>query len=80
MSDFRKYDVDNYEDNESEELKETAKRLMEDPKKIQQALKLYDSQMYSTKEIAEITGVSVKTLYNAIAERKEANLNGGVPT
>ena len=47
-------------------------RPKKDPKKVQQALKLYDSQMHSTKEIAEITGVSVKTLYNAIAERKEA--------
>jgi len=43
------------------------------PKKIQQALKLYDSQLHSTKEIAEITGVSVKTLYNAINERKAAH-------
>ena len=41
-----------------------------DPKKVQNALKLYDSQMHSTKEIAEITGVSIKTLYNAINERK----------
>ena len=55
-------------------------RPRKDPKKVQQALKLYDSQMHSTKEIAEITGVSVKTLYNAINERKIARqvTNNGV--
>ena len=47
-------------------------RPRKDPKDINKALKLYDAQTHSTKEIAEITGISVKTLYNAINERKEA--------
>ena len=43
-----------------------------EPKKIQKALKLYDAQTHSTKEVAELTGISVKTLYNALNARKEA--------
>jgi DNA invertase Pin-like site-specific DNA recombinase len=41
-----------------------------DQKKINKALKLYDAQTHSTKEIAELSGISVKTLYNALEARK----------
>ena len=47
-------------------------RPPKDPKAVTKALKLYDSQTHSTKEIAALTGVSVKTLYNAINARKDA--------
>ncbi|MEH7504931.1 recombinase family protein [Neobacillus drentensis] len=40
--------------------------------KVKRALKLYDSKEYSTKEIAEMTGVSVATLYRKIREREGA--------
>ena len=41
-------------------------------KTIKLALDMYDSQKHSTREIAETVGISVKTLYNAINERKAA--------
>lgn len=44
-----------------------------DAKAVEKALKLYDAQTHSTKEISELTGISVKTLYNAINKRKQAN-------
>lgn len=47
-----------------------------DNKKIEKALKLYDAKTHSTKEISELTGISVKSLYNAINARKEAFVNG----
>jgi DNA invertase Pin-like site-specific DNA recombinase len=50
-------------------------RPKKDPKIIQKALRLYDAQTHSTKEIAQITGISVKSLYNAINARKEAVTN-----
>ncbi len=49
-------------------------RPRKDPKLIQKALKLYDAKTHSTKEIAEITGISVKTLFNAINARKKEHL------
>jgi DNA invertase Pin-like site-specific DNA recombinase len=45
-------------------------RPKKDPKTIQKALKLYDAQTHSTKEIAKLHGISVKTLYNALDARK----------
>ena len=51
-------------------------RPRKDVKIIQKALKLYDAKTHSAKDIAEITGISVKTLYNAIDARKEAALAG----
>ncbi|UNK19282.1 recombinase family protein [Paenibacillus sp. N3/727] len=41
-----------------------------DQKKIEQALKLYDSQKHSIAEIEEMTGVKKATLYRAINNRK----------
>jgi DNA invertase Pin-like site-specific DNA recombinase len=43
-----------------------------DPKKIKQALKLYDSQEHTVAEIQELTGVNRATLYRALKERKES--------
>lgn len=43
-----------------------------DIKEVQRALTMYDAQLHSAKEIAETVGISVKTLYNAINERKQA--------
>lgn len=40
-------------------------------KKIQQALKLYDSRQYSLKEIKEMSGVSPTTLYRYLEIRKK---------
>ena len=45
-------------------------RPRKDPKIIRKALKLYDAQTHSVKEIAELTGISTKTLYNALDARK----------
>jgi DNA invertase Pin-like site-specific DNA recombinase len=45
-------------------------RRATDPKKIEKALKLYESQTHSIKEIIAITGVSHGTLYKAINAAK----------
>ncbi|AFH59645.1 recombinase family protein [Paenibacillus caseinilyticus] len=45
-------------------------RPVSDQKKIEKALKLYDTQTYTVKEIEEMTGVKRATLYRAIAKRK----------
>jgi DNA invertase Pin-like site-specific DNA recombinase len=42
-----------------------------DPKKVKQALKLYDSQEHTVAEIEELTGVNRATIYRALKERKE---------
>ncbi|MCM3784327.1 recombinase family protein [Neobacillus mesonae] len=42
-----------------------------DRKRVNQALKLYDSQAHTVAEITELTGVTKTTLYRAIRERKE---------
>ena len=41
-----------------------------EPKKIEKALKMYDAQTFTTKEIAKTCGIAVKTLYNALEARK----------
>lgn len=43
-----------------------------DQKKIEQALKLYDSKIHSITEITEMTGVSKTTLYKYLKERSAA--------
>jgi len=42
-----------------------------DPKKLEKALRLYDSNSYSVREITEITTVSQGVLYSALRERKK---------
>ncbi|MBN1181121.1 MAG: recombinase family protein [Bacteroidales bacterium] len=42
-------------------------------KAVEQALKMYDSQKFSIREIAESTKLSMATVNRRIAERKEAN-------
>jgi DNA invertase Pin-like site-specific DNA recombinase len=42
-----------------------------DKRKIEQALKLYDSQEYTVAEITELTGVSKATLYRALKDRDQ---------
>lgn len=42
-----------------------------DPRKIERALKLYDTKAHTVKEITEMTGVSKPKLYQALKERKE---------
>lgn len=44
-----------------------------DKKKVEQALKLYDSKDHTITEIQELTGVNRGTLYRAIKERESAN-------
>lgn len=46
-------------------------RKAADRKKVEQALKLYDSNMHSITEITEMTGVSKTTLYKYLKERKQ---------
>jgi DNA invertase Pin-like site-specific DNA recombinase len=46
-------------------------RPVSDQKKIEQALKLYDTEAHTVKEIEELTGVKRATLYRAINKRKE---------
>lgn len=43
-----------------------------DPRKISQALKLYDTKTHSVPEITEVTGITKATLYRAIKERELA--------
>ena len=42
-----------------------------DPKKVEKALRLYESQTHSINEIIQITGVSQGTLYKAIRNAKK---------
>lgn len=42
-----------------------------DQKKITVALQLYDSKQHSVKEICEMSGISQKTLYNYVNNRKK---------
>jgi len=49
-------------------------RPVSDQKKIEQALKLYDSETHTVKEIEELTGVKRATLYRSISKR-----NGDTP-
>lgn len=44
-------------------------RPVSDQKKIEQALKLYDAETHTVKEIEELTGVKRATLYRAITKR-----------
>jgi DNA invertase Pin-like site-specific DNA recombinase len=46
-------------------------RPVSDQKKIEQALKLYDTEAHTVNEIEELTGVKRATLYRAITKRKE---------
>ena len=41
------------------------------PYKVSLALELYDKQEHTVKQISEITGISRKTIYNKLNERKE---------
>lgn len=45
-------------------------RPKKDSKKVEMAIKMYDSKQHTVKEISEITGVSRTTLYTAISKRK----------
>lgn len=45
-------------------------RPVSDQKKIEQALKLYDAEKHTVKEIEELTGVKRATLYRAISKRE----------
>ena len=42
-----------------------------DQRKLQQAIKLYESRTYTVKEIEELTGIKKSTLYRALTERNE---------
>jgi DNA invertase Pin-like site-specific DNA recombinase len=41
-----------------------------DPKKLEKALKLYDSRTHSVREITQLTGVSQGVIYDALRKRK----------
>lgn len=41
-----------------------------DPKKLEKAIKLYESNIYSVTEICKLTGISKSTLYKAIKDNK----------
>lgn len=41
-----------------------------DPKKLEKALKLYDSRTHSVREITELTGVSQGVIYDALRRRR----------
>ena len=41
-----------------------------DPRKVEQALKMYDAKTFSLKEITEATGLSKMTVYRYLAARK----------
>ncbi len=43
--------------------------------KVAHALELYDGGCHTSKEIADITGISRKTLYNKLREREQTTLN-----
>jgi DNA invertase Pin-like site-specific DNA recombinase len=45
-------------------------RPKKDDKQVEKALKLYDTEQYTVKEIEEMTAVSKATLYRAIRKRK----------
>lgn len=47
-----------------------------DSKKIEKALRLYDSRSYNTKEIVEIVGISRGSLYNALKNRDKQRESG----
>lgn len=47
-------------------------RPLSDQKKVEQALKLYNAETHTVKEIEELTGVKRATLYRAINKRKES--------
>ncbi|MEK4086298.1 recombinase family protein [Psychrobacillus sp. FSL K6-1415] len=46
-------------------------RPKKDNKLVEKAMKLYDTEQYTVKEIEEITGVSKATLYRSIKRNKE---------
>ncbi|MFC3798110.1 helix-turn-helix domain-containing protein [Cohnella sp. GCM10012308] len=46
-------------------------RPISNQKKVEQALKLYDAQGHTAKEIEELTGISRASLYRAIKRRSE---------
>lgn len=46
-------------------------RKPKDPKKVKQAMALYDSRLYTVSEITEETGVSKALLYKELKKRKE---------
>jgi DNA invertase Pin-like site-specific DNA recombinase len=50
-------------------------RPVSDQKKTEQALKLYDAETHTVKEIEELTGVKRATLYRAISKRKDIVVN-----
>lgn len=52
-------------------------RPRKDPEIMNVALKMYDSEEYSVKEILKATNIAQGTLYRAINERKLARLKGG---
>ncbi|MBT2723987.1 helix-turn-helix domain-containing protein [Bacillus sp. ISL-46] len=50
--------------------------LKADNKKVEKAIKLYNSKQYTVKEIEEMTGVSKATLYRSIRqENQESRLS-----
>ncbi|MFC5530324.1 recombinase family protein [Cohnella yongneupensis] len=46
-------------------------RPVSDQKKLEQAIKLYNTEAHTIKEIEDLTGVKKATLYRAIKKRKE---------
>lgn len=46
-------------------------RPKKDHRQVDKAIRLYDAQTHSIKEIAEVTGVSGATLYRALRERND---------
>lgn len=46
-------------------------RPQKDKKQVDKAIKLYDTEQYTVKEIEEMTNVSKATLYRAIKKKKE---------
>ena len=53
----------------------TGGRPKTDPDAVRKAIKLYNTQQYSIKEIEELTGVKKSTLYRNLPDRSELNGN-----
>ena len=81
MSAIAQFERDVIADRTNEGLKSarargrTGGRPKTDPDAVRKAIKLYNTQQYSIKEIEELTGVKKSTLYRNLPDRSELNGN-----
>lgn len=81
MSAIAQFERDVIADRTNEGLKSarargrTGGRPKTDPDAVRKAIKLYNTQQYSIKEIKELTGVKKSTLYRNLPDRSELNGN-----